>query len=117
MRTSQPTSARATRRPRSVRHVQRFLLAAVLLVVLVVVSAATTGGDLARVRHSLFHGVYEFTTEGALAFYALEDDFPVENTVRVSTNEVPLVAGVDFVHDYLVQSGWITDKPTILTSG
>jgi hypothetical protein len=50
--------------------------------------------------HSLFHRDISFTTDALMAFYLLKDEFPAENTIRVNTNEAPLVPGVDFVYDY-----------------
>ncbi|MBT3269898.1 hypothetical protein HN371_22315 [Candidatus Poribacteria bacterium] len=50
--------------------------------------------------YSLFHRVYAFPVDAELAFYVLEDSFPVENTIDVVTDEVPLVRGVDYAYDY-----------------
>lgn len=100
MRTSWPA------RTRSAGPTPWVALAFVLAGMGVVAPAATADGvwEFAPITRSLFHGRYEFTTEATLAFYALEDRFPVENTIRVETNEIPLVPGVDFAHDPLANT-------------
>ena len=81
------------------------LLTAALLAWPIVATLAaapeTTVSPLAE-RHveSLFHRDIAFTADVQIAFYLLQDAFPAENTIRVNTNEAPLVPGVDFVYDY-----------------
>lgn len=91
-------------RPKSSWSAPWLVLVALLPVLLGASAAPGEARPFAIIRQSLFHGAYEFTTDGPLAFYALKDDFPVENSIRVTTNEIPLVPDVDFVHDYLANT-------------
>ncbi len=91
-------------RPKSSWSAPWLVLVALLPVLLGASAASGEARPFAIIRQSLFHGAYEFTTDGPLAFYALKDDFPVENSIRVTTNEIPLETDVDFVHDYLAST-------------